>query len=354
MVNKSVAAHPPAQVLLVPPPMTKIELANNLDLDTVNMELGLNEPAEETTGEPASNITRVDDGEGRSAVDTPEYLAGDEWQGSTELLLTSTTVAAVPALQESSINETADTTTADMDLDLPGTITQSVATGASTIVADQPGTAEASIAVGMEVDLQGGVARVLHTIMSATDSKGTPKDTVTMELKLQKAITKSKDSILADSESCNKTKTQSHVVIDSQKSPSQVRPEVQAVATITARSALCTPTNRRILIDQEALRRRRCHTLIQNLICHSRHNQQMVPSGNARDAPKKLTKHIDSMKKNVQLHSKYSNQDLPPFLIRKTKFWLLKLNGVSKQDTKFINYFERLCSCNVIKVANED
>jgi hypothetical protein len=30
------------------------------------------------------------------------------------------------------------------------------------------------------------------------------------------------------------------------------------------------------------------------------------------------------------------------------------LDGVSKQDAEFINYFERFCNCNVIEVANAD
>ena len=69
---------------------------------------------------------------------------------------------------------------------------------------------------------------------------------------------------------------------------------------------------------------------------------------------KELAKHIDSMKKDELLHSKYSNQELPPFLIRTTKIQLPKMNGISKQDAEFINYFERLCNCNVVEVSDAD
>ena len=69
---------------------------------------------------------------------------------------------------------------------------------------------------------------------------------------------------------------------------------------------------------------------------------------------KALEKHISSMKKDGLLRGEFSNRDLPPFLIRKTKIRLPKLDGVSKQDAEFINYFERLRNCNVIEVANAD
>ena len=69
---------------------------------------------------------------------------------------------------------------------------------------------------------------------------------------------------------------------------------------------------------------------------------------------KEPTKHIDSMKKDSQLYGKFSNQELPPFLVRKTKVFLPKLDGVSKEDSEFTNYFERLCNCNVIEVADAD
>ena len=69
---------------------------------------------------------------------------------------------------------------------------------------------------------------------------------------------------------------------------------------------------------------------------------------------KALEKHISSMKKDGLLRGEYSNQDLPPFLIRRTKVRLPKLDGVSKQDAEFINYFERLRNCNVIEVADAD
>jgi hypothetical protein len=50
-------------------------------------------------------------------------------------------------------------------------------------------------------------------------------------------------------------------------------------------------------------------------------------------------KHLESMKKEGLHRGEYGNQDLPPFLIRKTKLRLPKLGVVSKQDAEFINYF---------------
>jgi hypothetical protein len=46
------------------------------------------------------------------------------------------------------------------------------------------------------------------------------------------------------------------------------------------------------------------------------------------------------MKKEGLFHGEYVNWNLPPFLIQKTKLRLPKLDIVSKQDTKFMNYFE--------------
>ncbi len=51
---------------------------------------------------------------------------------------------------------------------------------------------------------------------------------------------------------------------------------------------------------------------------------------------RELTKHIDSMRKDGQLCGEYSNLELPPFLVRKTKVRLPKLDGVSKQDAEFL------------------
>jgi hypothetical protein len=62
-----------------------------------------------------------------------------------------------------------------------------------------------------------------------------------------------------------------------------------------------------------------------------------------------LEKHLESMKKEGLLHGEYGNQDLPPFLIRKTKFKLPKLDAVSKQDAEFI---KQLWNCNINEVAD--
>ena len=45
-----------------------------------------------------------------------------------------------------------------------------------------------------------------------------------------------------------------------------------------------------------------------------------------------LEKHLEFMKKEGLLCGEYGNQDLPPFLIRKTKLRLPKLGVVSKQE----------------------
>jgi hypothetical protein len=67
-----------------------------------------------------------------------------------------------------------------------------------------------------------------------------------------------------------------------------------------------------------------------------------------------LEKHADSMQSDGLLWGEFANRGLPPFLIRKTKLRIPKLGKISTNDAEFINYFERLHNCNVIKVADAD
>ncbi len=70
---------------------------------------------------------------------------------------------------------------------------------------------------------------------------------------------------------------------------------------------------------------------------------------------KELEKHAKMINKDGILCGEYMNGEPFPFLIRKTNLKLPKLDVISKQDTDhFINYFERLCQCNVIEVADAD
>ncbi len=81
---------------------------------------------------------------------------------------------------------------------------------------------------------------------------------------------------------------------------------------------------------------------------------EWCPSAIQQTLQKELEKHAESMNKGGILRGEYMNRDPPPFLIRKTKLKLPKLDVISKQDADFINYFERLRQCNVIEVADAD
>ncbi len=67
-----------------------------------------------------------------------------------------------------------------------------------------------------------------------------------------------------------------------------------------------------------------------------------------------LEKHTDSMQSDGLLRGEFANRGPPPFLIRKTKLRVPKLDKISTNDAEFINYFERLCYCNVMEVADAD
>jgi hypothetical protein len=68
-----------------------------------------------------------------------------------------------------------------------------------------------------------------------------------------------------------------------------------------------------------------------------------------------LDKHIESVRnKGGSLSAGFASREVPPFMIRKTKVRVSKLDKLGAEDADFINYFERLHICNVIKVADAD
>ena len=68
-----------------------------------------------------------------------------------------------------------------------------------------------------------------------------------------------------------------------------------------------------------------------------------------------LDKHIESVRnKGSSLSAEFASQEVPPFMIWKTKVRVPKLNKLGAEDADFINYFEHLCNCNIVKVADAD
>jgi hypothetical protein len=68
-----------------------------------------------------------------------------------------------------------------------------------------------------------------------------------------------------------------------------------------------------------------------------------------------LDKHIESVRiEGGSLSAEFASREVPPFMIRKTKVRVPKLDKLGVEDADFINYFERLHNCNVIKVADAD
>jgi hypothetical protein len=68
-----------------------------------------------------------------------------------------------------------------------------------------------------------------------------------------------------------------------------------------------------------------------------------------------LDKHIESVhNKGGSLSAEFVSREVPPFMIWKTKVRVPKLNKLGAEDAEFINYFERLCNCNVMEVADAD
>ncbi len=68
-----------------------------------------------------------------------------------------------------------------------------------------------------------------------------------------------------------------------------------------------------------------------------------------------LDKHIVSVRnKGGSLSAEFASQEVPPFMIRKTKVRVSKLDKLGAEDAVFINYFERLCNCNVNEIADAD
>ena len=68
-----------------------------------------------------------------------------------------------------------------------------------------------------------------------------------------------------------------------------------------------------------------------------------------------LDKYIKSAcNEGGSLSTEFASQEVPPFMIRKTKVQVPKLNKLGAEDAEFINYFKRLHNCNVIKVADTD
>ena len=68
-----------------------------------------------------------------------------------------------------------------------------------------------------------------------------------------------------------------------------------------------------------------------------------------------LDKHIKSVRnEGGSLSAEFASRNVPPFMIRKTKVRVSKLNKLGAEDAEFINYFERLRNCNVTEVADTD
>ena len=68
-----------------------------------------------------------------------------------------------------------------------------------------------------------------------------------------------------------------------------------------------------------------------------------------------LDKHIESIRnEGGSLSAEFASREVPPFIIRKTKVRVPKLDKLGTEDAKFINYFEHLRNCNVMEVADED
>ena len=64
-----------------------------------------------------------------------------------------------------------------------------------------------------------------------------------------------------------------------------------------------------------------------------------------------LGKHIKSVRnKGGSLSAEFASQEVPPFMIRKTKVRVPKLDKLGAEDAEFINYFERLHDCYVISL----
>jgi hypothetical protein len=66
-----------------------------------------------------------------------------------------------------------------------------------------------------------------------------------------------------------------------------------------------------------------------------------------------LDKHIESVRnEGGSLSAEFASREVPPFMIGKTKVQVPKLDKLGAEDADFINYFERLRNCNIIKVAD--
>jgi hypothetical protein len=66
-------------------------------------------------------------------------------------------------------------------------------------------------------------------------------------------------------------------------------------------------------------------------------------------------KHIESVRnKGGSLSAEFASREVPPFMIRKTKVRVSKLNKLGTEDAEFINYFEHLQNCNLMEIADVD
>jgi hypothetical protein len=70
---------------------------------------------------------------------------------------------------------------------------------------------------------------------------------------------------------------------------------------------------------------------------------------------KDLERHVENLQTSGRVDAKFHHHKVPAFLLWKNKMGMPKMNSLmSKQDVKFIDYYERLRQCIVFKLADED